>query len=154
MPASGSTDLSSCHPEGDRNTCTKSYVYYPAIMGNAQVALGFINKLGDIKGVQIPLSPSYPPSPSTNADFQQIVKAIGFAIGAVSAHETGHQLSLPFMECTGGCPEPYVYQIDGSGNNYEWFYRDIPTEHIHWSKEAECSINNFLLGLPKNTPCK
>jgi hypothetical protein len=118
QPVNGFTDSFGCPSEGDRLVCYSSYIYYPSIMSNAQLALGFINNLGDVNGVQIPLSPSYPPSPSTSAQFQQIMKAIGFAIGAVSAHETGHQLSLPNMECT-QCPEPYVYQIDGSGGNYE-----------------------------------
>ena len=147
LPATGFTDPDSKIIVYDRNTFTKSYIYYPVIMGNAQVALGFINQ------TNTPVSPSYPPSPTSNAQFQQIMKAIGFAIGAISAHETGHQLSLPYTDCTGSACE-YLYQNAESGPNHAWFYEDIPAEHIHWSEEAKCSINNFLLRLPKTTPCK
>jgi hypothetical protein len=147
LPATGFTDPDSKIIVYDRNTFTKSYIYYPVIMGNAQVALGFINQ------TNTPVSPSYPPSPTSNAQFQQIMKAIGFAIGAISAHETGHQLSLPHTDCTGSACE-YLYQNAEGGPNHAWFYQDIPGEHIHWSEEAKCSINNFLLRLPKTTPCK
>ena len=43
--------------------------------------------------------------------------SIGFAVGALAAHETGWQLNLPNMECTGSaCPESHIYEEAESGS--------------------------------------
>jgi hypothetical protein len=129
--------------------CAYSVVYYLPIMGNAQWALGTQPAHGDF----IPLSPPYSPppmDPATAAQFNTLLGGIGYGIATVSAHETGHQLALPDMECgiegNPGCPEDYIYQNGGSGSNHEWFYKSIPGKQIHWSHDAKCAIGRYLLG--------
>jgi hypothetical protein len=44
------------------------------------------------------------------------------------------------------CSEPYIYQNGGSGYNHDWFYANVPGEAIHWSPDAVCAIEKYLLG--------
>ena len=122
--------------------CGYSLVYYLPIMGDAQYAL---STTWDANRNQIPVSLGYP-----------LVTAIGYAIGTISAHQTGHQLALPDMECgisgQPSCPEDYIYQNGGSGSNHEWFYEDISKEQIHWSQDAVLAIERYLLGTCKGDP--
>jgi hypothetical protein len=86
-----------------------SVVYYTAVMFSAQ-------------GAALNLSS---PTMGQNADFQQLLTAIGDGIGNTAAHELGHQLRLPDMDCDGpghtSCPGPppsapwffYEYYSDG-----------------------------------------
>ncbi len=132
--------------------CATSNVWYLAIMGYAQQALQFL-----IPGRTAPVSPAYPPSdPTAAAQFIQVMTAIGTGIGNIAAHETGHQLNLPDMECSSGnhdaCPEEHIYQNgNSSGKANEWFYGIVPGAKIHWSSDAQCKIYKFL-GM-KNTGC-
>ena len=90
-----------------------SWLYYPVIMGNAQAALGMES---DSRG---PTSPTYAVNPQRPQGLLSSVKslsAIGYDIGLFTAHETGHQLSVPLMDCNDppnrlpACGEDYVYQ--------------------------------------------
>jgi hypothetical protein len=132
--------------------CATSNVYYLGLMGYAQQALQFLPP-----GGSGPLSPTYPPlNATTTAQFIQVMNAIGTGIGNQAAHETGHQLNLPQMDCSNGinlaCTEDFVYQNgNGSGGANDWFYGDVPGEKIHWSSDAQCKIYKFL-GM-KNTSC-
>jgi hypothetical protein len=131
--------------------CATSNVYYLSSMGYAQWALEFVNPIGTA-----PLSPSYPPSnPTAAAQFTQVMTAIGTGIGNIAVHETGHQLSLPQMDCSNGtnvaCSEEFIYQNGNSaGQANEWFY-GVGSGHIHWSSDAQCKIYKFL-GM-RNTGC-
>ena len=89
--------------------------------------------------------------------FPKVMTAIGTGIGNIAAHETGHQLNLPQMDCStprfnGACSEPYIYR-NGITNGVadEWFYVAVPGEKIHWSPDAQCKIYKFL-GM-QNTQC-
>jgi hypothetical protein len=78
------------------------------------------------------------------------------AIGNIAAHETGHQLNLPQMDCSNGkaasCSENYIYQNgNSSGVANDWFYGVVPGEKIHWSSDAQRKIYRFL-GMT-NTGC-
>jgi len=82
--------------------------------------------------------------------------AIGTGIGNNAAHETGHQLSLPEMDCSDGrhyaCSEEFIYQNGNSaGVANEWFYGLVPGEKIHWTSDARCKIYKYL-GM-KGTGC-
>jgi hypothetical protein len=132
--------------------CATSNVWYLAVMGNAQQALQYIPP-----GSTAPVSPTYPPSNSSATEqFVRVMTAIGTGIGNIAAHETGHQLNLPQMDCStpghNACSEDYIYQ-DGnsSGVAHEWFYGVVPGEKIHWTPDAQCKIYKFL-GM-KNTGC-
>jgi len=72
-----------------------SYTYYLVNMEQAQVATGgYVNKVWQN------LSPAYPPTTTQQLDsFASLAKAIGKGIGYNSAHEIGHQFSLPKMDC-------------------------------------------------------
>ncbi len=137
----------------DTGICFTSNVWYLDIMGYAQQALQFLPP-----GGKAPLSPTYPPSdPTAAAQFVQVTTAIGIGIGNIAAHETGHQLGLPQMDCSNGvnsaCTEDYIYQNgNSSGLANEWFYGAAPGEKIHWSSDALCTIYKFL-GM-KNTGCR
>jgi hypothetical protein len=142
----GMTPLRYCGAGGIEGICPFSWVYYPVIMDNAQGALMSSN--------WVHLSPPYPPTTSADfTQFGQLVTGIGHAIGTIAAHETGHQLSVPNMDCTTNstenkdntCPEDYLYQQDASGTSQEWFYEDIPNKRIHWTSRAECFIQYYLL---------
>ena len=145
----GLTPFSGCNTDG---ICPLSWVYYLPIMGKAQQALGFARADITPGSPTTPVNPIYSPPPATMtqsvlAQFDQLMPAIGHAIGAIAAHETGHQLNLPSMECSGsGCPEDYIYQNGSSGSSHEWFYANIPGEQIHWSPSAVCAIQKYLLG--------
>jgi DNA-binding beta-propeller fold protein YncE len=141
--ATGYTPPGSC----SGGICSISYIYYLYIMGQAQYAAGYLN------GGTAPVSPSYqsPPIPqATQSQFAQVMQTLGYAIGTISAHETGHQLSLPQMDCgiqgNPACTEDNTYQNGGSGDNHLWFYGTAPGQQIHWSQDAICKIEKYLLG--------
>ena len=159
IPPTGNTPVSlsgdlNCHPE--THICRHSVVYYLPIMGNAQWALStrLIGADGLPTGDYIPVRPPYGPPPldsATAAQFDKLLRAIGFGIGAIAAHETGHQLNLPLMDCgpetlIGTCPEDRLYQDAASGSNHEWFYERLPGQPIHWTQGAICKIEMYLLG--------
>jgi hypothetical protein len=150
--ATGYTPLSGCNTDG---ICPFSWVYYLPIMGNSQQALAYILGGGSESS---PVSPQYPPTDATSrAQFLQVVNSIGYAIGTTAAHETGHQLALPYMDCDlpghASCPEEFIYQNGGGGSNHEWFYGAVNGEKIHWSQSAVCAIERYLLGTA-SAPCK
>ena len=142
--------------------CGASNVFYLDVMGYGQLAAG------RIAGSSNPLSPTYQYPPPTdpaaalqfNKQFGQVMNAIGFGIGAISAHETGHQLNLPQMNCSAdnnpACTENYIYQNGSSdGSRHEWFYGNIPGEQIHWSQDAVCALEKYLIGRGyKDSNCK
>jgi len=140
--ATGYTPPGSC---GSAGICSTSFVYYLLIMGQAQYAAGYLN------GGNAPISPSYPPAtPAAESQFAQVMRTLGYAIGTISAHETGHQPNLPHMDCgiegNPACPEDNLYQNGGSGDNHLWFYGSAPSQQIHWSRDAICGIEKYLLG--------
>jgi hypothetical protein len=58
------------------------------------------------------------PNQSATAQFIQVMTTIGTGIGNIAAHETGHQLNLPQMDCSNGikgaCSEDHIYQNGNS----------------------------------------
>jgi len=95
--------------------------------------------------------PSYTPTtPQNVTDFQKFVTAIGRAIGNISVHETGWQITnadignpVPYMECTtqdtcGG--DIYIYQL---ATAHTWFYTGQPK--MSWGTAGTCVIENYLL---------
>jgi hypothetical protein len=93
----------------------------------------------------------YPPTTqATQSQFAQVMQALGYAPGTISAHETGHQLNLPEMDSgiqgKPACPGDNLYQNGGSGDNHLWFYGTAPGQQIHWSQDAICKIEEYLLG--------
>jgi hypothetical protein len=125
---------------------TYSWVYYLPVMGNTQIGLGNFST-----NPFIPFSPIYSPPPisqTLNSEFEQLVSSLGSAIGRVSAHETGHQLNLPYMECgTPGAPcengDKYVYQFYSSYGGEEWWYTGSPS--LQWSPSAVCALEKYFL---------
>jgi hypothetical protein len=129
--------------------CSLSYLYYLSYMDQAQQALGYLLSGG--AGQIPPVSPPYPPTtPLGQTQFQQIMAAIGFGIGTGAAHETGHQLFLPHMDCgipgTATCAEDRIYENGVGTSTHEWFYGNLPGVKIHWSQEATCALQKYLLG--------
>jgi len=133
------------------NPVNWSTVYYLPIMGSAQIGLGDFSK-----SPFEPFSPPYvlpPMDPSVAARFQTLVSAIGTVIGVVAAHETGHQLSLPNMECDdpdNPYAQPcqngdiYVYNYYTSdGNGATWDY--LGTPKLKWSEVSQCALERYLL---------
>jgi hypothetical protein len=129
--------------------CALSYLLYLSFMERAQQALGYLLTGG--VGHPAPVIPQYPPTdPTSLTQFQQLMTAIGFGIGTGAAHETGHELFLPNMDCSSGsCPEDRIYQ-NGAGDN-EWFYGNLPGATIDWSQSAVCALERYLLGY--SVPC-
>ncbi len=128
---------------------TWSHVYYLPLMRQAQIELGSQGTGGNPYQY---LRPGYPPStPQDSSDFKKLVIGIGRAIGNVSAHETGHQLQLPNMECDGTSPysspcpngDQYVYERYATQT---WFFTDVPGGQLHWTDNAICAIEKYLLG--------
>lgn len=122
-----------------------SRVYYLPIMGNAQQALGYIH------GGGTPVSPIYNSPPMTDPvkrqQFAELVSAIGYAIGNVAAHETGHVIGVPSMDCEGGgCEADDVYENASSASNHEWWYGPVSGKHLHWSQSAMRRVQSYLLG--------
>jgi hypothetical protein len=87
-----------------------SYIYYQTLMENAQLAVGSY-----VNGGWAALSPQYSQSltPQQASQFWSIVTAAGVAIGNTAAHEIGHQLQLPGMDC--GLPANYDNQGNAAG---------------------------------------
>ena len=125
---------------------SNSLVFYPMVMGNAQWGAAWAQNPDATQ----PIRPDYSlaSSPPVSRDFERLMTSIGFAVGAVAAHETGWQLNLPNMECTGsGCPEKYIYEEAESGSGSYWFYGDSPGRPtIHFSQQATCALMRRLLG--------
>jgi len=152
-PGGNTQGLLNCNNNGIYyGICATSNIWYLAVMGYAQQALQFLPPGGNAY-----LSPTYPPSdPGVAAQFLRVMAAIGTGIGNLAAHETGHQLALPEMDCSNGlnsaCSEDYIYQNgNSSGVANDWFYGTVPGEKIHWTFDAQCKIYKFL-GM-KNTGC-
>jgi len=141
-------DPANGYTPGFDNT-TWSHVYYLPIMKQAQKELG---SHGTEDLTYNYFRPPYKPvTDNDKSDFQKLVTAIGRAIGNVSAHETGHQLQLPNMECDGSSPysnrcandDIYVYERYATQT---WFFKDMPGVQLHWSDNARCAIEKYLLG--------
>jgi hypothetical protein len=144
------------------HTCPVSNVYYLAMMGYAQIAADYLNNLKDW------VSPAYqfpaPTDPSAlaqfNRQFNQVITATGIGIGNIAAHETGHQLAVPYIDCSSprnptSCPVDYMYQNGNGGASNYWFYGSIPGATLTWSPAGNCAIYKFLLGsVPKGYPCE
>ena len=109
--------------EGD----THSYVCYQDVMQNAQLALGSY----DSNHIWQALSPTYS-SALTRTDpaygqFLSLMNAIGIGTGNVAVHETGHQFSLPQMDCdrpagTNGSPAGPVCPGNGTHDLFYEFW--------------------------------
>jgi hypothetical protein len=118
-------------------------------MGNAQTALG---SYPPNSTTFVPFSPGYPPTSAASlTQLEQLMDAIGYGIGVVAAHETGHQLHVPYMDCSSGssvsCPEDYTYQDGAIGaSNHEWSYGAVPGKQLHWTQDGMCAITRKLLG--------
>jgi hypothetical protein len=142
---------------GSHPDCKISYLYYLSYMEEAQQALASL--LANDVGWPPPVSPQYPPTdPASLTQFQQLMTTIGFGIGTGAAHETGHQLFLPNMDCgkSSDCPEgpdARVYENFLGTSRYPWFYGNLPTgPKIHWSPGTVCALESYLLG--QTIPCK
>ncbi len=142
---------------GSNPDCPLSYLYYLSYMEQAQQALASL--LANDVGWPPPVSPQYPPTdPTSLAHFQQLMTTIGFGIGTGAAHETGHQLFLPNMDCgkDSDCLEgrdARVYENYNGTSRNEWFYGNLPTgPKIHWSPSTVCALESYLLG--QTVPCK
>jgi hypothetical protein len=90
-------------------------------------------------------------SPDVIVQFNQLVAAIGQAIGNASVHEAGWQMRVPSMECGvpwgAPCQGNYVYEYYTTSPNAYWNYTDVPGEQLHWSAGAADFIAKYLLGL-------
>lgn len=149
------------------NGSSPSYICYQNVMGNAQLAEGSY----DNNHLWQPLSPSYSAAltPTQQTQFSSIVKAIGIGIGNSTAHETGHQFSLPQMDCdrppnqdyqgepagppcpgngvhdlfyefwTGNGEPPYV---DSSGAQDHYLYSGPP---LTWTSQDAASLVQLFL---------
>ena len=72
--------------------------------------------------------------------------SIGFAIGALAAHETGWQLNLPNMACSGSaCPESHIYEEAESGTKRYWFGNAPGMTSIHFSQSGACALMRRLI---------
>jgi hypothetical protein len=162
MPAGEFPRLNDPYPPNGytvANRTSWSWVYYLPIMGSAQKALGTWDQ-GD-HGNLTPLSPTYkapPMDPATGAQFNQVMSAIGRAIGFVAAHETGHQLRLLTIDCDTPymtqCDSPGAYENYSTGFNHEWVYKIVAGVRLHWTHDGTCAIEKYLLGSAKyDTTC-
>jgi hypothetical protein len=92
---------------------------------------------------------SVPLDPATNAQFVQLMQTIGFGIGSGAAHETGHQLFLPNMDCSGpgnaACPESRLFEYYNGDGNSPYFYGNLPGQKIHWSQDSVCELESYLV---------
>jgi hypothetical protein len=70
-------------------------------------------------------------------DLEKLAVGIGTAIGNVAAHETGHQLKVPHMECT-TCHE--LYQLDHANTGS---YTGNPRKT--WGTDGICFLENYLI---------
>jgi hypothetical protein len=134
-----------------------SRVYYLPIMGNAQQALGYARAAVTPGSPTTAVSPVYSPPPMDQArlaQFNELMAAIGRAIGNVAAHETGHQLPILNMDCgegfdcEAGAVDVYEYGEIGSSES-DWTYTDVPGKHLHWSSPSITTIEYYLLGIIK-----
>lgn len=119
---------------------TYSRVYYPTLMKEAKFALS--------------LDPDYPPpNQQANQDFQTLMHGIGRGIGRMAAHELGHQLSLPNMdcyvgveghpECEGGNQRVLEYNsCNGASDSAQHLYLVPP---VSWGPSADQSLREKLL---------
>jgi hypothetical protein len=91
--------------------CVTSKVYYPVILSSAETA---VNSAGGVG------TPTYPPvTPTDLSNFQTVLRALGRGVGNTAAHELGHQLSLPNMDCGHVTDVPSPQPCDG---NYNFVY--------------------------------
>ena len=74
----------------------------------------------------------------------QIVAQV--AAGALAAHETGWQLNLPNMACSGSaCPESHIYEELESGTKRYWFGNAPGMTSIHFSQSGACALMRRLI---------
>jgi hypothetical protein len=75
-------------------------------------------------------SPQYPPKTAAQrATFEALLRAIGIGIGNTAAHEIGHQLGLPHMDCDKGglfpdCSQPTKHPDPAF--LYEYWQQEAP----------------------------
>ncbi|HUA20939.1 MAG TPA: hypothetical protein VMB25_19455, partial [Bryobacteraceae bacterium] len=136
-----------------------SQLFFPTFMGTAQEQLAIV-QAGNPNHTVPPISPPLTPgvlAPGTEEQFENLLKSIGFAIGSSAAHETGHQLTLPLMDCNKSnlipnCPKEVNQNgINQNGMVYEdgyadyWFFGTIPGQPaINWLSENQCVLAAFL----------
>jgi Big-like domain-containing protein/IPT/TIG domain-containing protein/galactose oxidase-like protein len=156
------------YPCADTNAASSgvSVAYYLINMSEAQVALGsWLN--GVVNGTWQNLSLSYPPTTSQGIlDFKNLSQAAGRGIGFNSAHEIGHQFSLPKMDCTVGIvssnecdnDDSHVLEYNscrgdpdsvllGSSPTYFYYGQRIYTgEALNWGPSNSKNLCNQLLG--------
>ncbi len=135
--------------------CDWSQDFFMSYVEKSQQALAYL-KTNDT-GHPPPISPpssalSAPLDLATNAQFVQLMKTIGFGIGSGAAHETGHQLFLSTMDCSGpgnaACPEDRLFEHNGGDANSPYFYdfKGYPTgPKIHWSQDSVCELESYLV---------
>jgi hypothetical protein len=94
-------------------------------------------------------SPVYPPTtPSQQTAFKKLLKAIGIGIGNTAAHEIGHQLELPDMDCdkpgnNSDCDIPVGFNYeDYLGESTSFFDIGSP---MHWTANDLKKLNQVLL---------
>jgi hypothetical protein len=101
-------------------TCVRSFLWFPNFIGTAQQNLAAIEAGGDITFKPPAISPTLSPgvlSLSVEQQFENLMRTIGYGIGSSAAHETGHQLFLPYMDCNDKCPgNGIVFQSRNGGS--------------------------------------
>ena len=85
----------------------------------------------------------------TLAQFAQLTSAIGWAIGNVAAHETGHQLQLHDLDCAESfacARNNYVYEYYAIGTDgAEWSFTQIPGKQLIWQPTNACALEKYFL---------
>jgi hypothetical protein len=109
-----------------------SVAYYSKIMFAAQTADASFN------------SPVYPPvTDAQKTAFSHLLVAIGNGIGNVAAHEIGHQLRLPDMDCDQCEAPPIGFNYDAAAAEPA-FYLDVGPP-LHWTSTDLNILNQELL---------
>jgi hypothetical protein len=121
-----------------------SFIYYPHVLYNAELALD-------------PGGGSARFVPVSHVDYRRLLAALGRGIGNTAAHETGHQLSLPGMDC-GNREAPDKIPCEGGSNRVYNFFSGPgkspdPTDPI-WSGGAQFFyLPDVALGWTPSAAC-
>jgi hypothetical protein len=140
----------------NKQVCNWSELFFMSYVEQSQQALAYLHT--NDTGHPPPVSPHYsnPLDPTTEAQFVELMKTIGFGIGTGAAHETGHQIFLPHMDCgrndKATCPEDRIYENGVGDSSHPWFYGNLTGQPIHWSPDARCALKRYLLAT-YNLPC-